>query len=102
MPKIKKLSDMRILRQALKRDGRKVVLTNGCFDILHSGHVYLFEQAKTLGDVLVVAVNDDASVRRLKGRSRPIFPLEERLEVLSALLRCDHLVVLRLPRPRTG
>jgi len=92
MPKIKKLSDMRILRQALKRDGRKVVLTNGCFDILHSGHVYLFEQAKTQGDVLVVAVNDDASVRRLKGRSRPIFPLEERLEVLSALSAVDYLV----------
>jgi len=92
MPKIKTLADMRMLRQALKRDGRKVVLTNGCFDILHSGHVYLFEQAKTLGDVLVVAVNDDASVRRLKGRSRPVFPLEERLEVLSALSAVDYLV----------
>ncbi len=92
MPKSKTLEDMQALRRSLKRENRKLVLTNGCFDILHSGHICLFEQAKALGDVLVVAVNDDASVRRLKGYSRPIFPLNERLEVLSALAPVDFLV----------
>lgn len=92
MLKNETLADMRNIRQALKREGRTIVMTNGCFDILHAGHVHLFEQAKALGNVLVVAVNDDASVRRLKGRSRPVFPLRERLEVLSALAAVDHLV----------
>ena len=62
-----------------------VVFTNGVFDILHAGHVELLNFAREQGDLLVVAVNDDDSVRRLKGKGRPVFPLEERMEVLSAL-----------------
>jgi len=69
-----------------------VVFTNGCFDLLHSGHIHIFREAKKQGDVLVVAVNDDASVRKIKGPSRPIFPLEERLEILEALEEIDYLV----------
>lgn len=72
--------------------GRRVVFTNGCFDILHRGHVTLLEQAKALGDVLVVAVNADDSIRRLKGEGRPINTLEDRLQVLAALACVDHVV----------
>lgn len=63
----------------------RVVFTNGVFDILHGGHVELLWFAREQGDILVVGVNDDASVRRLKGPSRPVFPLEERMEILAAL-----------------
>ena len=70
--------------------GRRIVFTNGCFDLLHRGHVTYLTRAKALGDVLIVAVNDDASVRRLKGTGRPIVPLADRLEVLAALSCVDH------------
>jgi D-beta-D-heptose 7-phosphate kinase / D-beta-D-heptose 1-phosphate adenosyltransferase len=75
------------------------VFTNGCFDILHRGHVTYLSRAKALGDVLVVAVNTDASVRRLKGASRPINPLEDRLEVLAALSCVDHVVAFDADSP---
>lgn len=72
--------------------GESIVMTNGCFDILHSGHVHYLEQAKALGKRLVVAVNDDASCARLKGQGRPIVPLEQRMSVLSALRSVDWVV----------
>lgn len=72
--------------------GRRIVFTNGCFDLLHRGHVTYLSRAKALGDVLVVAVNDDASVARLKGPARPINPVGDRLEVLAALSCVDHVV----------
>ena len=75
-----------------KRRGRRVVFTNGCFDLLHAGHVALLEAARRHGDVLVVGVNTDRSVRRLKGAGRPIVPLRERMEVLSALRSVDRVV----------
>jgi len=78
------------IRRKLKAQGRRVVFTNGCFDILHAGHIRLFHEAKARGDVLIVALNDDASLRRLKGPSRPVFPLAERMEVLSALADIDY------------
>lgn len=77
---------------AHRRDGRRIVFTNGCFDILHRGHVSYLSQAKALGDVLVLGVNSDASIRRLKGPSRPINALEDRLQVLAALSCVDHVV----------
>lgn len=77
----------------LRADGRKVVFTNGCFDILHSGHIHTLRQAKRYGDILVVGLNSDASVRRLKGCSRPINPIEERAAVLSALGCVDFVVI---------
>lgn len=79
------------IRQDLKRKGKKVVFTNGCFDLLHAGHIRLFSKAKRLGDVLIVALNDDRSVRRIKGPARPIFPLEERWEILEAISDVDFL-----------
>ncbi|GAA5512850.1 bifunctional protein HldE [Deinococcus carri] len=77
---------------ALRDQGRRVVFTNGCFDLLHRGHITYLNQAKALGDVLVVGLNDDASVRRLKGASRPINPTEDRAQVLAAL-SCVDLIV---------
>lgn len=90
--KIKTLTGLKKIRQVLKRKGKKVVFTNGCFDLLHSGHIHIFKEAKKQGDILIVAVNDDASVRKIKGSSRPIFPLDERLEILEALEEIDYLV----------
>jgi D-beta-D-heptose 7-phosphate kinase/D-beta-D-heptose 1-phosphate adenosyltransferase len=72
--------------------GRRIVFTNGCFDILHAGHVQLLESARALGDLLVVAVNTDASVQRLKGEGRPLVSLADRLRVLAALDAVDLVV----------
>jgi len=76
----------------LRRRGARVVFTNGVFDILHVGHLDLLERARALGDVLVVGVNSDASVRRLKGNGRPIVPLRERMEMLAGLKPVDVVV----------
>jgi D-beta-D-heptose 7-phosphate kinase/D-beta-D-heptose 1-phosphate adenosyltransferase len=78
--------------RAAQRGGERVVFTNGCFDLLHVGHVRSLEQARSLGDRLVVAVNSDASVRRLKGPPRPIVPARQRMEVLAALACVDWVV----------
>jgi D-beta-D-heptose 7-phosphate kinase / D-beta-D-heptose 1-phosphate adenosyltransferase len=75
-----------------REHGRRIVFTNGCFDILHRGHVAYLNRAKSLGDVLVVGVNSDESVRRLKGPDRPLNTLDDRMEVLGALSSIDHLV----------
>ena len=77
----------------LRSDGRRIVLTNGCFDVIHAGHVAYLKEAKQQGDVLVVGINADASVRALKGPERPIFNEAERLEVLAELESIDYLVV---------
>ena len=79
-------------RELAQRTGEAIVFTNGVFDLLHPGHVELLQFARGQGDLLVVGINDDASVRRLKGEKRPIFPLAERLEVLAALACVDYVV----------
>lgn len=84
--------DLLALVGEARRRAERVVMTNGCFDILHAGHVAYLEEAKTLGDRLIVAVNDDASVRRLKGDGRPVNPLEDRMAVLSGLAAVDWVV----------
>jgi D-beta-D-heptose 7-phosphate kinase/D-beta-D-heptose 1-phosphate adenosyltransferase len=83
-----------------KRNGERVVFTNGCFDLLHPGHIRGFEQARALGDVLVVAVNSDSSVKFLKGDDRPIIPENERAELLAALAAVDYVVVFDELTPR--
>ena len=80
-------------RRAWKASGRVVVFTNGCFDLLHPGHVALFEDARAEGDVLVVGLNSDRSVRALKGPGRPLVPAAERAETLAALEAVDRVVV---------
>ncbi|MGK5737934.1 D-glycero-beta-D-manno-heptose 1-phosphate adenylyltransferase [Micromonospora sp. URMC 103] len=82
-----------------RRAGRSVVFTNGCFDVLHRGHVRYLEQARTLGDLLVVAVNSDGSVRRLKGPDRPVNTIEDRATLLAALTCVDHVVVFEEDSP---
>ncbi|HSD29293.1 MAG TPA: adenylyltransferase/cytidyltransferase family protein [Vicinamibacteria bacterium] len=93
------LADLVVERKAWRAAGLKVVLTNGCFDILHAGHLALLEVARERGDVLVVALNSDASVRRLKGDGRPIVPEAERAEVLLGLEAVDRVVVYDEPSP---
>jgi D-beta-D-heptose 7-phosphate kinase/D-beta-D-heptose 1-phosphate adenosyltransferase len=89
--KFKNLADLVKIRNQLKQQDKKVVFTNGCFDLLHSGHIHLFREARKKGDVFIVAVNDDYSIRKIKGASRPIFPLKERIEILAAIEDIDYL-----------
>lgn len=98
--KIQSLRSLEEIRASLKKEGKKVVFTNGCFDLIHNGHVHLFKEAKKLGDVLIVAVNDDESIRTIKGASRPIFPLAERFEILEAIEYIDYLVSFPEETPR--
>jgi D-beta-D-heptose 7-phosphate kinase/D-beta-D-heptose 1-phosphate adenosyltransferase len=74
----------------LQSSGKKVVFTNGCFDLLHPGHLDLLTRARALGDALIVAINSDTSVKRLKGPNRPVFPEHERAEILAALNMVDY------------
>jgi rfaE bifunctional protein nucleotidyltransferase chain/domain len=76
-----------------KRNGRRVVFTNGCFDLLHPGHIRSLEHARSLGDALIVGLNSDASVRQLKGEGRPVIPERERAEILAALECVDGVVI---------
>jgi D-beta-D-heptose 7-phosphate kinase/D-beta-D-heptose 1-phosphate adenosyltransferase len=86
------LKELRLMLAESRDRGERVIMTNGCFDVLHAGHVSYLEEAKGLGDRLIVAVNDDASVRRLKGESRPVNKLEDRLLVLAGLAAVDWVV----------
>jgi D-beta-D-heptose 7-phosphate kinase/D-beta-D-heptose 1-phosphate adenosyltransferase len=88
------------VRADWKRAGKKVVFTNGCYDLLHPGHVRLLEQARSLGDVLILALNSDDSVRRLKGPSRPLFSEQERAEVAGGLAAVDAITVFDEDTPR--
>jgi D-glycero-beta-D-manno-heptose 1-phosphate adenylyltransferase len=80
------------LAERLRAAGRRIVLANGCFDLLHVGHVRYLEEARRLGDVLFVGVNSDAAVARLKGEGRPLMPAIERMEILATLRPVDHVV----------
>jgi rfaE bifunctional protein nucleotidyltransferase chain/domain len=90
--KVLSLPELRALRVTWADEGLEVVVTNGCFDLLHVGHVRYLAMAKELGDVLVVGLNDDRSTRALKGPGRPIAPLADRAEVLCALRSVDAVV----------
>jgi len=87
-------------RQRLKQEGRRVVFTNGCFDLLHPGHVRYLKQARLLGDALIVALNSDASVHKLKGELRPILKEWERAEVMAALACVDYVTIFSEETPR--
>jgi D-glycero-beta-D-manno-heptose 1-phosphate adenylyltransferase len=81
------------LAERLRAEGKRIVLANGCFDLLHVGHVRYLQAARRLGDVLFVGVNSDTAVARLKGPGRPLVPAVERVELLAALTDVDHVVV---------
>jgi len=90
MNKIKNLDEIVKIVEQLKSHGKIVVTTNGCFDILHAGHVRYLQEAKKLGDILIVGVNSDKSTRMNKGKNRPIVPEAERMEMLAALECIDY------------
>lgn len=92
--------ELRARAAAWKRAGERITLANGCFDLLHVGHVRYLQAAKELGGKLVVAVNSDSSVRTLKGESRPIMPEHERAEILAALASVDAVVIFSEPDVR--
>ena len=87
-------------RRWWKTEGKTVVFTNGCYDLLHPGHIRLLEQARTLGDVLILALNSDASVQRFKGPSRPLLPERERAEIAGALEAVDAVTLFDEDTPR--
>jgi rfaE bifunctional protein nucleotidyltransferase chain/domain len=91
---------MRSERERLREDGRRLVFTNGCFDILHAGHVDYLCFARAQGDALLIGLNSDASVRRIKGPTRPIVPENERARVLAALEAVDYIVLFDEDEPR--
>jgi D-beta-D-heptose 7-phosphate kinase/D-beta-D-heptose 1-phosphate adenosyltransferase len=91
--KFKHVSELPALIEELKKKRAQLVLTNGCFDLLHAGHIQLFSESKQMGDVLIVAIDDDESVKKLKGSGRPVIRAKERIRILSALDSVDYVVV---------
>jgi D-beta-D-heptose 7-phosphate kinase/D-beta-D-heptose 1-phosphate adenosyltransferase len=91
--KIKNLDALEVIIAAEKAHGRKIVFTNGCFDLLHVGHVKYLQKARSYGDILVLGLNSDASIRRLKGERRPLIGQEERAHILAALDCIDYVVI---------
>ena len=99
MPKLKSIDELKVIVERHKTGGKKIVFTNGCFDILHLGHVRYLKAAKCLGDVLIVALNSDKSVKHIKGNKRPIMGQLERAEILAALEFVDYVVIFDEPTP---
>jgi D-beta-D-heptose 7-phosphate kinase/D-beta-D-heptose 1-phosphate adenosyltransferase len=95
--KYKKLTELPALIKDLKKSGKRIVLTNGCFDLLHAGHIMLFSASKRMGDILFVAIDDDESVKTLKGSGRPVINAKERVRIISALDSVDYVVVFSSP-----
>jgi len=95
--KIKTRSEVVAIVEQAKADGQRVVFTNGCFDVLHGGHISYLEDAAAQGDLLIVAVNSDSSTRALKGPNRPYYPQEHRLEILAAMEMVDCVVLFDDP-----
>lgn len=100
MAKFYRRSELIAERHLWKTQGKKVVFTNGCYDILHPGHIRLLERARSLGDVLILALNTDASVQRLKGPARPFFDEETRIELALALEAVDAVTLFDEDTPR--
>jgi len=97
--KLKTLTQLKTIIKQLKARGKKIVFTNGCFDILHRGHVEYLAKAKSSGDVLIIGLNADSSVKRLKGASRPVNKQEDRAIVLAALESVDYIVLFSQDTP---
>jgi rfaE bifunctional protein nucleotidyltransferase chain/domain len=100
MPRFYTRAELLVERLRWKREGRTVVFTNGCYDLLHPGHIRLLEQARSLGDVLILALNSDAGTRRAKGPSRPLIPEQERAELALALEAVDAVTLFDEDTPR--
>src|SRR5215210_3367577 len=98
--KIVSIDELREVRKHLRAEGRRLVFTNGCFDILHVGHIRYLSSARELGDALLVAINSDRSVRELKGAGRPVMNEQERAEMLAALSAVDYVTIFDDISPR--
>lgn len=94
MEKLKSINEINKIVENLKKHGKKIVLANGCFDILHVGHIRYLREAKKLGDCLIVGVNSDESVKNIKDTNRPIISLEERIKILNEIEFIDYLIVI--------
>lgn len=92
-------NEIKSISEKLKLEGKTVVFTNGCFDILHSGHVFYLREAKRQGDILILGLNSDTSVRRLKGENRPVNSEEDRATVISELKSIDYVVIFEEDTP---
>ena len=97
--KIKSLEALREIRAAARTSGKTIVLTNGCFDLIHRGHLHILRQAKACGDILIVAVNSDRSVKMIKGPGRPVLAEQDRVELIAALEMVDYVVLFDEPDP---
>ena len=95
--KVQTLKELLPVVEEFRRDGHIIVLANGCFDLLHVGHIRYLQGARALGDVLIVGLNSDNSVRRLKGPGRPLMPENERAEILAAISFVDYVVIFSEP-----
>ena len=96
---LKTLAEIKAIRKKLKEEKRKVVFTNGCFDLIHAGHVDYLSKARSLGDILIVGLNSDDSVRRIKGNKRPILLEEERAFILSNLKPVSYVTIFKEDTP---
>ena len=97
--KLKSVGELSEIAAQARAKGRTVVFTNGCFDLLHRGHVHMLREAKAQGDMLIVAMNSDSSVKAIKGPSRPIMPEIDRVELIAAMEMVDYVVVYNEPDP---
>jgi rfaE bifunctional protein nucleotidyltransferase chain/domain len=97
--KLKSLEDLKVIAADARSKGRSVVFTNGCFDLLHRGHVHVLREAKACGDLLITGVNSDKSVKKIKGPARPVMPESDRSELLASLEMVDYVVLFDEPDP---
>ena len=97
--KVKSLDELKSITVQARRNGKTVVFTNGCFDLLHRGHVHVLRKAKALGDILVVAINSDGSVKAIKGPNRPVLPESDRAELVAAMEMVDYVALFDEPDP---
>jgi D-glycero-beta-D-manno-heptose 1-phosphate adenylyltransferase len=97
--KYKSVDELSSISAKARKAGRLVIFTNGCFDLVHRGHIHLLRQAKMLGDILIVGVNSDVSVKAIKGPQRPIMPEADRIELIAALEMVDYVVAYNEPDP---
>jgi rfaE bifunctional protein nucleotidyltransferase chain/domain len=97
--KLKSLGDIQAIVVAARNDGKRVAFTNGCFDLLHRGHVHVLREARACGDVLIVGINSDESVKQIKGPARPVLPESDRCELVGAMEMVDFVVLFNEPDP---
>jgi rfaE bifunctional protein nucleotidyltransferase chain/domain len=97
--KLKSLDELVAITTHARNNGKHVVFTNGCFDLLHRGHIHTLREAKACGDILIVAINSDRSVRGLKGPGRPVLPEADRVEIIGALEMVDYVILFDEPDP---